>query len=132
VVGAVSIGSFEGSRFVRGGRYGISIDFGLEVIEKENTCGETLKSKFIDLNHQAEAHDRLRVTLDRTFCKTASLKSPMSLAPGTRSVRRTSGLVLVGNPETIAAACGSLSRFSACWEMTPLPDLSSDPTVVRL
>jgi hypothetical protein len=67
VVGAVSIGSFDGSRFVRGGRYGISIDFGLEVIEKENTCGETFKSKFIDLNHQAEAHDRLMVTLDRPF-----------------------------------------------------------------
>jgi hypothetical protein len=49
VVGAVSIGSFEGSRFVRGGRYGISIDFGLEVIEKENTCGDTFKSKFINL-----------------------------------------------------------------------------------
>jgi hypothetical protein len=47
--GAVSIGSFEGSRFVRGGRYGISIDFGLEVVENENTCWGTLKSKFIDL-----------------------------------------------------------------------------------
>jgi hypothetical protein len=34
---------------VRGGRYGISIDFGLEVVEKENTCWETFKSKFIDL-----------------------------------------------------------------------------------
>jgi hypothetical protein len=28
---------------------GFSIGFGLEVIEKENTYGETLKSKFIDL-----------------------------------------------------------------------------------
>jgi hypothetical protein len=33
----------KGSRFVRGGRYGISIDFGLEVIEKGNTCGVTFK-----------------------------------------------------------------------------------------
>jgi hypothetical protein len=49
MVGVVSIGSFEASRFVPGGRYAISIDFGLEVIEKENTCGERSKSKFIDL-----------------------------------------------------------------------------------
>jgi len=34
---------------VRGGRYGISIDFGLEVVEKKSTCGATFKSKFIDL-----------------------------------------------------------------------------------
>jgi hypothetical protein len=40
---------FEESRFVRGGRYGISIDFGLEVVEKDNSCGESFKSKFIDL-----------------------------------------------------------------------------------
>jgi hypothetical protein len=46
---SLSIQPFEGSRFVRGGRYGISIDFALEVAEKENTCGKTLKSKFIDL-----------------------------------------------------------------------------------
>jgi hypothetical protein len=46
---SLSIQPFEGSRFVRGGRYGISIDFGLEVVEKENTCGATLKSEFIDL-----------------------------------------------------------------------------------
>jgi hypothetical protein len=44
VVGAVSIGSFEGSRFLRGGRYGISIDFSLEVVEKANTCWEIFKS----------------------------------------------------------------------------------------
>jgi hypothetical protein len=35
--------------FVRGGRYGISIDFGLEVVEKDSACGETFKLKFIDL-----------------------------------------------------------------------------------
>jgi hypothetical protein len=40
---------FKGSRFVRGGRYGISIDFGLEVVEKKNICGARFKSKFIDL-----------------------------------------------------------------------------------
>jgi hypothetical protein len=37
---ARAIKPFEGSRFVRGGRYGISIDFFGEVIEKE---GVTLK-----------------------------------------------------------------------------------------
>ncbi len=49
MVGAASIRSFEGIRFVGGGRYGISIDFGLKVVEKENTCGETFKLQFIDL-----------------------------------------------------------------------------------
>jgi len=46
-VGALSIQRLEGSRFVRGGRYGISIDFGLEVIEKQRVCGAIFKSKFI-------------------------------------------------------------------------------------
>jgi hypothetical protein len=46
--GSLSIQPFEGSRFVRGGRYGISIDFGLEVVEKKSTCGASFKSKFID------------------------------------------------------------------------------------
>jgi len=46
---SLSIQPFEGSRFVRGGRYGISIDFGLEVVEKHSICGVTFKSKFIDL-----------------------------------------------------------------------------------
>jgi hypothetical protein len=45
---SLSIQPFEGSRFVRGGRYGISIDFGLEVIEKQSVCGAIFKSKFID------------------------------------------------------------------------------------
>jgi hypothetical protein len=40
---SLSIQPFEGSRFVRGGRYGISIDFGLEVVEKGNICGATFK-----------------------------------------------------------------------------------------
>ena len=47
--GSLSIQPFEGSRFVRGGRYGISIDFGLEVVGKNSICGATFKSKFIDL-----------------------------------------------------------------------------------
>jgi hypothetical protein len=47
--GSLSIQPFEGSRFVRGGRYGISIDFGLEVVAKNGTCGVTFISKFIDL-----------------------------------------------------------------------------------
>jgi hypothetical protein len=46
---SLSIQPFEGSRFVRGGRYGISIDFGLEVVEKKNICGASFKSKLIDL-----------------------------------------------------------------------------------
>jgi hypothetical protein len=39
----------EGSRFVRGGRYGISIDFGLEVVEKQSACGTIFESGFIEL-----------------------------------------------------------------------------------
>jgi len=46
---SLSIQPIEGSRFVRGGRYGISIDFGLEVIEKESTCEAIFESKLIDL-----------------------------------------------------------------------------------
>jgi hypothetical protein len=45
---SLSIQPFEGSHFVRGGRYGISIDFGLEVIEKPSVCGAIFKSKLID------------------------------------------------------------------------------------
>ena len=47
--GSLSIQPFEGSRFVRGGRYGISIDFGLEVVEKLGVCGTIFESKFIEL-----------------------------------------------------------------------------------
>jgi hypothetical protein len=47
---SLSIQPFEGGRFVRGGRYGISIDFGSEVVEKKKSiCGASFKSKFIDL-----------------------------------------------------------------------------------
>jgi hypothetical protein len=59
----------EGSRFVRGGRYGISIDFGLEAVEKKNICGARFKSKFIDLTMKPRL-DRVMVTRDRPFCKT--------------------------------------------------------------
>jgi len=41
----------EGSRFVRGGRYGISIDFGLEVVEKQ-ICGTIFESEFIELTRK--------------------------------------------------------------------------------
>ena len=47
--GSLSIQPFEGSRFVRGGRYGISIDSSLEVVGKKSTCEATFISKFIDL-----------------------------------------------------------------------------------
>jgi hypothetical protein len=69
---SLSIQPFEGGRFVRGGRYGISIDFGLEVIEEQSVCGAIFKSKFIDPTHEARAHDRLIVTRDEPFCKTDS------------------------------------------------------------
>ncbi len=46
---SLSIQPFEGSRFVRGGRYGISIDFGLEVVEKQSVCGTIFESEFIQL-----------------------------------------------------------------------------------
>jgi hypothetical protein len=46
---SLSIQPFEGSRFVRGGRYGISIDFDLEVVEKESVCGTIFESGFIEL-----------------------------------------------------------------------------------
>jgi hypothetical protein len=46
---SLSIQPFEGSRFVRGGRYGISIDFGLEVVEKQSACGAIFESEFIEL-----------------------------------------------------------------------------------
>ena len=93
MVGAVSIGSFEGSRFVRGGRYGVSIDFGLEVVEKENACWETFKSKFVDLTMKRKLTIRLIVTRDGQFFKTAGLEPLMPLGSGTRQRPPQSGLV---------------------------------------
>jgi hypothetical protein len=91
--GSLSIQPFEGSRFVRGGRYGISIDFGLEVVEKKNICGASFKSKFIDLTMKPRL-DRVMVTRDRpsarlgtltlVFYSYARLESPMLLASSTR------------------------------------------------
>jgi hypothetical protein len=46
---SLSIQPFEGSRFVRGARYGISIDFGLEVVEKQSVCGTIFEAEFIEL-----------------------------------------------------------------------------------
>jgi hypothetical protein len=45
---SLSVQPFEGSRFVRGGRYGSSINFGLEAIEKRGVCGTIFESKFIE------------------------------------------------------------------------------------
>jgi len=85
---SLSIQAFEGSRFVRGGRYGISIDFSLEVVERESTCRTNIKSKFIDLTMKRRLRIALTVTRERSFFKSSlespSLESPMSLALGTR------------------------------------------------
>ena len=51
---SLSIQPFEGSRFVRGGRYGISIDFGLEVVEKQSVFGTTFESEFIELTEKVK------------------------------------------------------------------------------
>lgn len=59
--------------FARGGRYGFSIDSGLEVVGEKRDCDAPLKSMFIALNHEVWAHDRLDrliLTPDRPFCKT--------------------------------------------------------------
>jgi hypothetical protein len=42
----------EGSRSVRGGRYGIAIDFGLAVVEKQSVCGTILESELIELTNK--------------------------------------------------------------------------------
>jgi hypothetical protein len=39
--------------FVRGGRYGISIDFGLEIIEKKSACVASFNSKLTDPTMEA-------------------------------------------------------------------------------
>jgi hypothetical protein len=67
---SLSIQPFEGSRFVRGGRYGISIDFGLEVVEKQSVCGTIFESEFIALTKKLKLTIALIVTRDRAFCKT--------------------------------------------------------------
>jgi hypothetical protein len=49
-VGALLIQRLEGSRFVRGGRYGISIDLGLQVVGKKSSCVTIFKSMLIDIS----------------------------------------------------------------------------------
>jgi hypothetical protein len=75
---------------VRGGRYGISIDFGLEVVERE-----TFKSKFIDPTMEPKLTNRLIVTKEVEFFKTAGLESPMPRGSGTRQRPPQSGFVQV-------------------------------------
>jgi hypothetical protein len=60
---ALRIQRFEGSRRqVCDGRYGISIDFGLEVVGRTGTCETTIRSKVINLRRKTIAHGDLIVT----------------------------------------------------------------------
>jgi hypothetical protein len=64
--------------------YGISIDFGLEVIERKNVCGTIVNLDLISFP-MIRAPNGLIVTRDTSFFKTycyliASLESSMSLA----------------------------------------------------
>ena len=66
--------------------YGISIDFGLEVIGRKSTCGTTVNLELISFP-MMPAPNGLIVTRDTSFFKTycyliASLESSMSLASG--------------------------------------------------
>jgi hypothetical protein len=56
--------------FVRGGRYGISIDFGLEVVWKEEYLWADRQSGAHLFSHDAKAPDGLIVTRDTSFFKT--------------------------------------------------------------
>jgi hypothetical protein len=96
--GARPIQLFEGSRFVRGGRYGISIDFGLEVVERKNACGSTSISKFHRSNQEPKPrspHRNPRQTIPQDSERAlgtrtlvirsyARLESPMVLPSSTR------------------------------------------------
>ena len=107
--GSLSIQPFEGSRFVRGGRYGISIDFGLEVVEKKNICGASFKSKFIESNHEAQArsrHGNARQTILQDSGRWCSIRMHVSnlrccLLRARDSVRRRSGFVQTCKQEEI-------------------------------
>jgi hypothetical protein len=68
----------EGSRFVPGGRYGISIDCGLEVVEKQSVCGTIFESEFIELTKKRSSR------LPRNARQTILEESLMPLASGTR------------------------------------------------
>ena len=88
----------KGAAFVCGGRYGISINFGLEVVGRKRDCGGTLKSKFIAVNHEVLADYRLTLMPYGPFCNTSSLEPPMVFASGTRKRPPQSGFVQVGVP----------------------------------
>ena len=70
--------------FVRGGRYGISIDFGLEVVGKKSTCGATSKPKFIALTMKPKLRSTHRNARQTILQDWTSLESPMPLASSTR------------------------------------------------
>ena len=52
-LGRVRYSGVNEAAFVRGGRYGISIDFGLEIIEKKSTCVASFNSKLTDPTMEA-------------------------------------------------------------------------------
>ena len=104
---SLSIQPFEGSRFVRGGRYGISMDFGLEVVGRKSSCGATVNLELISFPRDATAPDGLIVPRDTSFFKTycyliASFGSSMSLASGTRKRPPQSGFVQTDISELIS------------------------------
>jgi hypothetical protein len=78
----------KGAAFVRGGRYGISIDFGLEIVERKSTCGATVNLELSSVRMTPWLPDGLIVTRDGAFFKfygcssAASLDFSMSLALG--------------------------------------------------
>jgi hypothetical protein len=82
--GAFRYSDLKEAAFVRGGRYGISIDFGLQVIGNNSTCSAMLKSKLIDIDMKPGSMIALIVTQGTTFFKAPTLGSPMSLASRTR------------------------------------------------
>jgi len=47
VCGRFRYSDLKEAAFVRGGRYGISIDFGLEIVESKSTCGVTVNLELI-------------------------------------------------------------------------------------
>jgi hypothetical protein len=51
--GRVRYRGLKEAAFVRGGRYGILIDFGLDIIEKKSACGASFNSKLTDPTMEA-------------------------------------------------------------------------------
>jgi hypothetical protein len=64
--GAFRYSDLKEAAFVRGGRYGISIDFGLQVVGNNSTCS-MLKSKLIDTNMKPGSMIAFIVTQGTTF-----------------------------------------------------------------